>query len=344
MTAQTDPEEPPPEPTLSATTAVELRGWATDDAASARLFGERLLALTYEYSRWLDLSRLSKIVLAYDYRAALAEFQGDDATPLGVATSNEYGEGAAMSLVSTEGGVLKSILVVHTPLIASMFEDSDTLEKRTALQSFVHELVHVDDQAFLDRTFPGGGCAAIQRDERHGALLLMISPAQAEYSAAERTAMIEPATGFDFFDMLEKVMAEAVPEVREQRLRYQLRHIPLETFWPWAQERGRFIFQALGYALGHADGVLKSDAASDDLKAEYRARLTTIEEMELGWLVGATRDAIRPVLEQPQWTGLEVFDPLIEVGERLLKHFGLWTRLEQGMLYVEVPLHRSVAH
>jgi hypothetical protein len=338
MTAQADLEEPQPEPTLSATTAVELRGWATDDAASARLFGEKLLALTLEYSRWLDLSRLSRIVLAYDYRAALAEFQGDDAAPLGVATSNEYGEGAAMSLLSAEGGVLTSILVVHTPLIASMFDEADTREKRTALQSFVHELVHVDDQAFLDRTFPGGGCSAIQRDDRHGALLLMVSPAQAEYSAAKRTAMIEPATGFDFFDMLERVMARAVAEVREQRLRYQLRQIPLETFWPWVQERGRFIFQALGYAVGHADGVLKSDAAADDLKAQYRARLSTIEDMELGWLVGATREAIRPILDQPQWTGLEVFDALIEVGERLLNRFGLWTRLENGMLYVDVPL------
>lgn len=37
--------------------------------------------------------------------------------------------------------------------------------------------------------------AAVQSDDRHGSLLLMVAPAQAEYSATSRTAMIEPATG-----------------------------------------------------------------------------------------------------------------------------------------------------
>ena len=60
--------------------------------------------------------------------------------------------------------------------------------------------------------------------------------------------------------------------------------------------------------------------------------------MELGWLVPETRKALRPIMEQSAWSGLEAFDPLIEVGERLLNAFGIFTRLEHGMLYVDVPL------
>lgn len=96
--------------------------------------------------------------------------------------------------------------------------------------------MHDDDQAFLDKTYPGGGACAVEREERHGALLLMVSPAQAEYSAARRTAFIEPATGFEFLDMLEKTMATALADVRVQRRRYRVREIDLETFWPWVQE------------------------------------------------------------------------------------------------------------
>jgi hypothetical protein len=325
------------EPTLSSDTAVHIRGWNPDDADAARLFGERVLALTQEYSRWLDLSRLLRIVVAADYRAAVAEVASVDGVP-NVATSNEYSEGAATALMTVEDGVLGSVLVVWTPMIVRIFEPIDSLERRMALQTYVHELVHVDDQAFLDRTFPGGAMAAVQSDDRHGSLLMMVAPAPAEYSAASRTAMIEPATGYDFLNLLEGTIADALSDVRRQRRLYRVRAISLEDFWPWVQERSRFIFQALGYAIGHCDGILRSDRADDELKEGFTTALARIEGMELGWLVSETKGALLPIMEQPAWSGLGVFDPLIEVGERLLNAFGIFTRLEQGMLYVDVPL------
>lgn len=325
------------EPTLRSETAVHIRGW-TGAEDEARLFGERVLALTQEYSRWLDLSRLLRIVVASDYRAAVAEVGSVDGMP-NVATSNEYSEGAATALMTVEEGALGSVLIVWTPMIARIFGSDDSLERRKALQTYVHELVHVDDQAFLDRTFPGGAMAAVQSDDRHGALLLMVAPAQAEYSATSRTAMIEPETGFEFLQLLEKTMAGAVADVAPRRRLYRVRALALEDFWLWVQERCRFLFQALGYALGHADGVLKSERADEALKGRYREALDRIEAMELGWLVAETRAAVRPIMEQPAWTGLEAFDPLIAVGERLLNSFGLFTRLEKGSLYIDVPLN-----
>ncbi len=243
-----------------------------------------------------------------------------------------------MSLITHEDGEMKSILVLWTPLIRRMFDEADTVDKRTDLQAYVHELIHVDDQAFLDRTFPGGGSAAIQRDDRHGSLLLMVSPAQSEYSATRRSAMIEPSTGFEFVGMLKKVITDVLSDVRRQRRRYQTHEIDLETFWPWVQERGRFIFQSLGYAIGHVDGVVHSDAASPELKEEFRAALGAVEELDLGWLIEQTRKAVLPIYDLEAWTGLEVFDPLIDVGERLLNVFGIWTKLENDALYVHVPL------
>jgi hypothetical protein len=326
------------EPTLPTDTALHLRGWAGSEN-EARAFGEKVLALTHEYSRWLDLSRLSRIVVASDYRAAVAEVGSVDGTP-NVATSNEFGEGAATALMTVEEGVPMSVLVVWTPMIERIFEPEETLERRTALQTYVHELVHVDDQAFLDKTFPGGALAAVQSDDRHGALLLMVAPAPAEYSATSRTAMIEPSTGFEFLNLLERTIAEAIQDVAERRSLYRVHALSLEHFWIRVQERCRFIFQALGYALGHADGVLKSERADEALSARYREKLDRIAAMELGWLVAETREAVRPIMEQPAWTGLEAFDPLVELGERLLNRFGLFTSLRDGGLYVDVPLAR----
>lgn len=329
-------EQPERRATLRPEVAVHIRGWTGTGASEARRFGERVLALTCEYSRWLDLSRLSKIVLASDYRAAVAEVGSVDGTP-NVATSNEFSEGAATALMTLEEGVLASVLVVWTPMVAKIFQPEESLERRTALQTFVHELVHVDDQAFLDRTFPGGAMAAVQRDDRHGALLLMVAPALAEYSATSRTAMIEPSTGFDFLQLLEKTMAGSVADVAARLRLYHVGALALDNFWAWVQERCRFLFQALGYAVGHADGVLKSERADEALKESFRKALAKVEAMTLGWLISETRAAILPIIEQPAWTGLDVFDPLISVGERLLNVFGICTRLEQEMLYVDVP-------
>ncbi|MFN3725444.1 MAG: hypothetical protein ACK4SZ_03985 [Allosphingosinicella sp.] len=330
-------EEPVPPPSLPAGAAIELRGWHTEDTDVARLFANRLMALTSDYSRWLDLSRLSRIILSYDYRAALAEVQGVGGQP-NIATSNEFGDGAAMAVLTEVDGELKSVLVVWTPLIVRMFDEEDSLEKRISVQSYVHELVHVDDQAFLDKTYPGGASAMRQRDERHGALLGIVAPAHAEFSATSRTANMEPTTGFEFVGLLKKAILDVIADVRLQRRLYRVGTLKLEGFWFWIEERCRFIFQSLGYALGHAHGILESDDADEEIKERYRAAVGEIEGMELGWLVSETRSALRPLALQAQWTGLEVFDPLIGVAERLLNTFGVFTRLENDVLYVDIPL------
>lgn len=316
---------------------MELRGWQTEDTDEARLFANRLMALTSDYSRWLDLSRLSRIILSYDYRAALAEVQGVGGQP-NIATSNEFGDGAAMAVLTEVDGELKSVLVVWTPLIVPMFDEEDSLEKRVSVQSYVHELVHVDDQAFLDKTYPGGASAMRQRDERHGALLGIVAPAHAEYSATSRTAILEPTTGFEFVALLKRAILDVIADVRQQRRLYRIQALKLEDFWPWLEERCRFIFQSLGYALGHAEGIIGSNEADEELKERYRVALREIEGMELGWLVPETRSALVPLISQSEWTGLEVFDSLIDVAERLLNTFGVFTRLEGDVFYVDIPL------
>lgn len=47
-----------------------IYGWHKEDADEARLFANRLMSLTSDYSRWLDLSKLLRIILSYDHRGA----------------------------------------------------------------------------------------------------------------------------------------------------------------------------------------------------------------------------------------------------------------------------------
>jgi hypothetical protein len=149
--------------------------------------------------------------------------------------------------------------------------------------------------------------------------------------------MIEATSGFEFVDLLRRTIAEVLADVRRQRRLYRIGSINLQEFWSWLEERCRFIFQSLGYGLGHADGVIGSDEAEAGLKERYVEGPARGEDMELGWLVPQGRAALKPIINQAEWTDLHVFDPLIDVAERLLNAFGVYTRLEGNSFYVDVP-------
>jgi hypothetical protein len=293
------------------------------------------MALTRLASQYLDLSPLSKIIVGYDYAEALDSVRTNGEVS-NAATANDFGEGAAMALTVREGDQLRKVVVVWTPLIERLFDESDPLSS-ASLQSFMHELVHVDDHAHLDKTFPGGALATTPDSDLHGALLEIVMPARAEYDATRRTAAYEVQTGFQFLDMLEAVLAAFKAEVLSERRRYNLRSIDLNEFWSWLQERCRFVFQALGYALGHADGVLNSEAAAPNIKNAYEERLRGLSELEMGWLVPETRAAVVPLFEQEAWTSLAGFAPLIAVAEKLLNESGVSLQPQPGGFWVDVP-------
>lgn len=333
----TDDDLPPP--SLSEKFSINLNGWVTDDEDEARAFGERLMNLTREYSRYLDLSLLEKVVVAWDYPAALAEISGQAGKTAVIPTSNEFGQGAAMTLPmrGEDGDAFKTVVVIQTGLISQMFNEDDNSIARLSMQSFIHELVHVDDQAHFAKTFPGGPWAGAARDLRHGSLLRMTEGAYAEYSATRRTAVLDPATGLEFLDLLASALREAHEEMLDRRKKYQRHQLDLDDFWIWAEERARFIFQALGYALGHYDGALALEDLDGELKAQLQDKILEIEAMPLGWLVDATREAILPIYQQKDWTGMEVLEPTAELAERLLNEFGLYTSLRDEQLYIDIP-------
>ena len=323
------------EPSLRSDFMVAISGWDTDDEEDARRFGQMLLELTRSYSQFLELGLLEKIVVAYDYRAALAALESGGQRTAAEPTSNEFGEGGAMAVTVRRGDAVASVVVIWTPLVRQLFAAQETEEKALAGHTFAHELIHVDDLAFMHRTFPGGALATWERDPCHGALLSIASPAYSEYSASRRSAFAKPDLGLAYFDMLAACLADAVRDVAIERRKYRM-HGNLDAFWNWAHERARFIFQALGYAIGHAEWVIAAEV-DPAVKEQHRASLDKIAASELGWLVDACRMALLPIFEQSEWRSLDVYDPLNVVAEKLLNTFGLYPSLREGGLYIDIP-------
>ncbi|WP_341702101.1 hypothetical protein [Ferrovibrio sp.] len=321
--------------TLPATFRVNVRGWEENDEEGARKFGEGVLAITKKFSTALDLSRLEEVVIAWDYPAALASIDRGHGTPPATPTANEYGEGQAMALQVVRDNEIWNVVVIWTGLVRQLLEPEHP-NQNLAFQTFLHELIHVDDLRFFTRTFPGGWKAATPKNKREGALQSIVNPCQSEYSAQRRSASALPGRAIDMLDMLEKAMNDVEAQIRTARLEYRVTG-DLDNYWPIVTNRLTFLFQALGYALGHSDWVLENRSDYPDLVKEIEEKLASLKAMQEGWMIDACRDAVRPFWDMSEWQGLEVYDPLIEVAEQFLNRHGMYTRAEGHELYVDMP-------
>lgn len=328
-------EDEMPAETLFPGCVVNIRGWEYDSEEEAREFGGGVMSLAKELSRYVDLSRLEAIVIGWDYAEALASVDRGDGIPPAAPTANEYGQGGAMAVHVVRDDEIWSIVVIWTGLVRQL-NQTDHPDHKLALQTFVHELVHVDDLRLFSRTYPGGWRAAKPRDGRDAALQPIVNPCQSEYSAQRRAAWAVPEHGLDLLEMLGEAMKDVDDQIRSARLSYRL-HGDMDRYWPVIVERLTFLFQAIGYGLGHADWVEAKADDHPDLAARYRAKLKELALFPSGWLLDACRDAVQPFFDLEEWSDQEIYDPLIEVLEQLLNQNGMYTRVHGDGIYVDMP-------
>ncbi len=327
-------EEPPAE-TLPSHCSVSIRGWENDNKAEAREFGQVVMSLAKEFSRYLDLSCLESIIIGWDYAEALASVDRGDGIPPAAPTGNEYGLGRAMALHMVRDDEIWSVVVIWTGLVRQL-NQTDHPEHKLALQTFVHELAHVHDLRLFARTYPGGWRAAKPRDGRDANLQPIVNPCQSEYSAQRRAAWAAPEHGLDLLEMLSEAMKDVDDQIRSARLSYRVDG-DMDKYWSVVVERFTFLFQAIGYSLGHADWVEANADDHPELAARYHAKLRDLADYPSGWLLDACRDAVQPFFDLEEWSDLKIYDPLIEVLERLLNQNGMYTRPHGDSIYVDMP-------
>ena len=136
--------------------------------------------------------------------------------------------------------------------------------------------------------------------------------------------------------MLGGAMKDVDDQIRSARLSYRL-HGDMDKYWPVVVERLTFLFQAIGYGLGHADWIEANADGHPELAARYRAKLEDLAGYPLGWMLEACRDAVQPFFDVEEWIDIEIHDPLTEVLERLFNHNGMYTRAHGDSIYVDMP-------
>lgn len=328
-----EPEDPPE--TLCERCMISFRTWP--DEASARHLGDYVLGYTRALSRHYDLSRLEAVVVGMDYHEAIRSVDRNNEAQHAVPTSNEYGQGGAMTLPVVRDDELWSVVVLWGALAAPLADEGHELH-RSALYTLAHEFAHADDQRLFVRTFPGGWRAAREPDARESALWEMVKPCQSEYTASRRSAWAFHELGLDYLGMLGAALTDVDAQIRAARYAYR-RHGDVDQFWTLVQTRLGFLFQALGYALGHADWIASPNDLPPELIAQYDAKLDELRRLPSGWVVDAAREAVQPFHRLEAYTGLDLYDGLKAVAERLLHQYGIFPSTNGDRVHLNIPRH-----
>ena len=200
-----------------------------------------------------------------------------------------------MALHTVRNDEIWSVVVIWTGSVRQL-DKTDHPEHKLALQTLVHELAHVHDVRLFARTYPGGWRAAVSKDGRDASLQRIVNPCQSEYSAQRRAASAAPEHGLDLLEMLSKAMKDVDGQIRSARVSYRV-HGDFDKYWSVVVERLTFLFQAIGYGLGHADWVEANADDHPELAARYRSKLGDLSGYPSGWLLDACRDAVPAIFQ-----------------------------------------------
>ncbi|MDG4608774.1 MAG: hypothetical protein P9C48_06545 [Defluviicoccus sp.] len=320
--------EPPP-PTAPENIPVSALGF--EDTETATHFSYVLADVVRAVSRYIDLSRLDGITIAYDYDAALAALDRgyEGIRPL-TRTNDDTAVGVAMAPAVLRSSVVKGHLIFYAPAVLPI-EDKSHEHFNQALYLIAHECAHIEDLKRRDDRFSGTILQQQVHDYEEALFASIVAVLWEEYAACRTSAIFGDGQGSAYEECLIGALSaardEAYAAIRAYRLHGDIRRV--------LEEAGRPLCEPLrfaAYLLGHLDGRQEDwgvvpqarDRLAECEYASYVDRLATaLREL---W---ATRDS---------WESLDVFTPLKEIAHEVLAEGGMTiTHLPDGQARVDIP-------
>jgi len=324
-----DDESQLPPPTVPENLSLNLQGFASRE--DAERLGHVLANTVRDISRYIDVSRLDGISVAFDYNAALAQLDRgyQSSRPLS-RTSDDLNIGVAMTPAVLRAGVVKAHIVLCAPLVLPLEWPSDD-HYEYAFYIVAHECGHVEDLKIRDVCFPR---TILQREitnQEEAVLDWFAGGLWEEYSACRSSAVF----GKTQMASYEKCFTNVLPSARERAnaaIRSYRTHRSVDRV---LEEAGSQLCAPLRYAsylLGDLDGrkasLDEAPRARDMLSGNpYEASINRL------------RDTLRSLWSRRgQWVSASEFEPLGAIVRDLLADGGLILRpLPDGSLHVNIP-------
>jgi len=316
--------------TLPPNISICLGGFQTEtDANEVGMLVGGFLRL---FGTYLNLERLDGVTVAYDYKAALAGIQrGANCSQELAATNDRFAVGVAMAVPVLRDGKPKSHLVLDAALVG-LLRDQDNPDHQLAVGLLAHEAAHVHDLLMQDRAFPG---FIMQRSVgyREGILLQIANPCWNEYAACRLSARFEYGKQLEWFGETFCEFAEEAKERSNEYIRQYRRRGDLNILVPQIVAEYGGVLKYAAYLLGHLDGLglsISKDAPKAHELVNRKTYFTTIFVRFAACL--------RAMWETyGHWSGLEVFGPLKEIADDLLRVGGIEIQERAQGPYVNVP-------
>lgn len=318
-----------PDPTAPESIPVSARGFG--DVETATRAANSIAGAVRAVSRYIDLSRLDGITIAYDYDAALAELdRGFETTRPLTKTIDDRVLGVAMAPAVWRDGLVKGHLVFYALAVLPIEDETHELCNQ-ALYLIAHECAHIEDLKLRDERFPGTILQQRIYDCEEAIFTPLAEIFWEEYAACRASAPFGNNQAGAYEECLVGALGAARDEARAAIQAYRL-HGDVDRV---LEDAGRPICEPLrfaAYMLGHLDGRREDWSAVPQARDELARSAYASFVDRLGTVL---RDLWNT---RETWESLDVFGPLKDVAREALFRNGISvTRLADGQVYVDIP-------
>ena len=308
--------------------SISLRGFENEDRAKniGNLIGSYIRAL----SRYINLSGLDGVTIAFDYAQALQELDRGLETEHPLTPTDGDAVGIAMTPRVIRDGNIKTHIVMRAEL-AEFLEDPEGEQFKWALGALAHECAHVEITSRLDSTFPGFLLSKVHNNRLDGLRWQVILACWDEYAANWISAIFNEnqieADETVFLRVLEKARSEANTLIKKYRIHGDVTRILTEVFSVYC-DLMKFACYQLGTMRGRA-------LTLDDLPRTKAALTGHWFEPHFHRLNQLCQDIAD---SYGTWTDQEPFEALGSLAEAIVAENGvIVTRRGENDLWVDIP-------
>lgn len=314
---------------------IDLYGFASEDEANA--VGQAVQFWLHAFGKMLNLKRLLRVVVSFNYREALADL--DRGTPTArplISTNDEIAIGIAMTPAVMHEGEVRSVIVLNAAYVALITRidspEHDVLREEVTY-TLAHECAHVHDLEMQAASIPEltfntvlPFCEQI--------IFGIVVGCWNEYIACRLSAFMGKEFTLRAYEdtfclALERAKGRGDAIIRQYRMHGDVSRVTLEV-----SEEYRKVLVFAAYLMGHLDGL---DLAFDE--SAPKARKAVESSSYFGAFFSRLWDDLRELHSTyGSWNGKTVFDPLRRLVHEFLKIGGIDIQTRpDGTCHVNVP-------
>jgi len=313
---------------------VDLYGYGNEDFANT--VGSKVAAHLHIFGKLLNLERLHKVIVAYDYAGALANLErGVETRETLTPTKDDLGEGIAMTPAVLVNDELRSVIVLNAAHMAVLAHDDEpeyAEYRERMIYTIAHECGHVHDLAMHAKMLPGV-IGNMRHQFRDAVLFAIASGCWTEYIASRLSACF----GGDFTtadyegtlcSVLEQAKDRADAAIRQYRMHGDRQRLVQQVTGQYHR-----VMISASYLLGHLDGLEKSVEECAPKATEHIDGTPYFKPY-----FATLRSELRAMYETyGEWKTIEVYEPLKQTAYDLIKNCGLDVQQRGNDGYVDVP-------